>query len=385
VAEHFGEGNNTTVAKILMVLSAADTLTLADGSQHPTGFWAEEVVRSHQILTEAGVTVEIATPGGQPPTADPGSLDPGGENTASYQAYLDGISDELQHPKSLAAVSGPNYDGVYLPGGHGPMTDLADNADLKRLLTRALRKDQVVATLCHGAAGLLSVGDGVLKNRRITAFTDEEENLGGLGDRSPWFLASRLAEQQGVELATGPAWSDTVVVDGKLITGQNPASSASTAQAVVDALKDLPENPAADLHGPAHIKLYRETKGEQGYYWRYGTTILLLDTVGNKSGQPRTHALIFRPWKDAFLVVASNGGTDAPPAWSLNLQARPDAQIQVKGQVIPVRARVATAAEKPAMWAEMTDAWPDYDDYQTRTDRGIPVVVLEPTGEARPA
>jgi deazaflavin-dependent oxidoreductase (nitroreductase family) len=333
------------VAKILMVLSAADTLTLTDGTSHPTGYWAEEVVRSHQVLTGAGVKVDIATPGGRPPTADPGSLDPNGEDTATYQAYLNSIGEELQHPKDLGRVSGADYDGVYLPGGHAPMTDLADNADLGRILTRAVRKGQVVGTLCHGAAGLLSAEPGVLRGRRITAFTDEEENLGGLGERSPWLLASRLAEQQGVELATGPAWSDTVVVDGKLITGQNPASSAGTAQAVVEALKDLPDNPAADLHGPAHIKVYRETKGEQGYHWRYGTTILLLDTVGNKSGEPRTHALIFRPWKDAFLVVASNGGTDAPPAWSLNLQARPDAQIQVKDQVIPVRARVATAEE----------------------------------------
>ena len=110
-----------------------------------------------------------------------------------------------------------------------------------------------------------------------------------------------------------------------------------------------------------------------------------MDTIGNKSGEPRTHALIYRKYGDAYLVVASNGGTDAPPAWFLNLKAEPNVQFQVKDEVFSARARVATAEEKPGMWAEMTDAWPDYDDYQKRTDREIPVVVLEPTTPARPA
>ncbi len=367
------------MAKILMVLSAADGLTLADGTTHPTGYWAEEVARSHQVLTEAGIAVDVATPGGRTPTVDPISLDQRGgvsdEDAAAYRKYLDSMG--LDQPKDLARVSGPDYDGVYLPGGHAPMTDLTDNPDLKRILTRALAKDQVVATLCHGAAGLLSLDAEVLRDRRITAFTDEEEHQGGLGEKSPWFLQSRLAEL-GANLQIGKAWSDTVVVDGKLITGQNPGSSASTAAAVVEALKDIPNGTARDLHGPAHIQRYRETGGEDGYEWRYGTQILLLDTVGNKSGQPRTHALIFREFNGAYLVVASNGGTDAPPAWFLNLQAQPDVQIQIKDKVIAARARVATPDEKPAMWAEMTDAWPDYDDYQARTDREIPVVILEP-------
>ncbi|WP_460021819.1 nitroreductase family deazaflavin-dependent oxidoreductase [Kineosporia succinea] len=154
---------------------------------------------------------------------------------------------------------------------------------------------------------------------------------------------------------------------------------------MVEALKEIPNGTARDLHGAAHIRRYRETKGADGHDWRYGTTILLLDSIGNKSGEQRTHALIYRPWNGAYLVVASKGGADAPPAWSLNLKATPDTQIQVKDQIVPVRARVATPDEKPAMWAEMTDAWPDYDDYQARTDREIPIVVLEPTGAARPA
>ncbi len=137
---------------------------------------------------------------------------------------------------------------------------------------------------------------------------------------------------------------------------------------------------AADLHGPAHVERYLETDGEDGYYWRKGTTTLLLFTKGRKSGQSRIHALIFRPWGDAYLVVASKGGADEPPAWFRNLEAAPDVEVQIKGDRFRARARVATAEEKPAMWAEMVSVWPDYENYQTRTSREIPVVVLERVG-----
>ena len=134
---------------------------------------------------------------------------------------------------------------------------------------------------------------------------------------------------------------------------------------------------ATDLHGDPHVERYLETAGEDGFHWRNGTTILILFTKGRKSGQQRSHALIFREHGDAYLVVASNGGTDAPPAWFLNLQADPAIEVQVKGDRFPATARVATPAEKPEMWAKMTEVWPDYDEYQTKTDREIPVVVLE--------
>jgi deazaflavin-dependent oxidoreductase (nitroreductase family) len=134
---------------------------------------------------------------------------------------------------------------------------------------------------------------------------------------------------------------------------------------------------STQLFGPEHVARYLETNGEEGYTWRNGTTILLLFTRGRKSGEERINPLIFQPHGDDFLVVASKGGTDQPPAWFLNLEAEPEAEIQVKGDRFPVRARVATAEEKPEMWAKMTAVWPDYDDYQARTSREIPVVVLE--------
>lgn len=137
---------------------------------------------------------------------------------------------------------------------------------------------------------------------------------------------------------------------------------------------------ATDLQGPAHVQRYLETDGAEGYNWRDGTTILLLFTKGRKSGTERINALIFRPWQDAYLVVASKGGAPEPPSWFLNLQADPDVQVQIKGDRFAARARVATPDEKPATWQEMTASWPAYDDYQRRTTRDIPVVVLERTG-----
>ncbi|MFT3866381.1 MAG: nitroreductase family deazaflavin-dependent oxidoreductase [Solirubrobacterales bacterium] len=134
---------------------------------------------------------------------------------------------------------------------------------------------------------------------------------------------------------------------------------------------------AIELHGPPHVQRYIETDGEDGYHWRNDTTILLLFTKGRKSGEERINALIFQPDGDDFLIVASKGGTDAPPGWYLNLEAEPEVEVQVKGDRFKAHARTASDEEKPRMWEKMVEAWPDYDAYQEKTDRQIPVVVLE--------
>ncbi len=131
------------------------------------------------------------------------------------------------------------------------------------------------------------------------------------------------------------------------------------------------------LFGQEHVERYRATDGEEGYRWLRGTTILLLTTRGRRSGTERTTPLIFQPHGDDYLIVASKGGTDEAPAWYLNLQADPDVEVQVKGDVFRARARDATPEEQPELWRAMTAVWPDYDAYQQRTDRKIPVVVLE--------
>jgi deazaflavin-dependent oxidoreductase (nitroreductase family) len=127
-----------------------------------------------------------------------------------------------------------------------------------------------------------------------------------------------------------------------------------------------------------HTRRYRETDGEVGYIWN-GVPILLLTTTGRRSGLPRTTPLIFARDGDDYLVVASLGGAPHHPNWYHNLLANPQAEIQVKAERIPVTARTASDEEKPRLWRIVTDQWPNYDVYQTRTERPIPVVVLSPS------
>lgn len=228
---------------ILMVVTAADSLTLADGSSHPTGFWAEELVVAHRELTNAGNVIAIATPGGRVPTVDPGSLSAatvGDQATVDeLVAYLRQIAPELAHPLALAAVDAADYDAIVLPGGHGPMADLAFDADLGRILRAADAAGTVIAPFCHGPAGLLSAVDAdgafAFAGRRLTVFTDEEERTGGLGANTPWFVESTLLDR-GAAVEEGAAWTSHVVRDGNLISGQNPQSSGAVAAAVIDAL-----------------------------------------------------------------------------------------------------------------------------------------------------
>ena len=139
----------------------------------------------------------------------------------------------------------------------------------------------------------------------------------------------------------------------------------------------------ASLFGPDHVRRYRETDGEVGYLWN-GVPILLLTTTGRKSGELRTTPLIFARDGDDLLVVASQGGAPTHPNWYLNLLERPEAQVQVKGDRFPVHARTAGDEERPRLWEVVRGPWPNYDVYQERTDRVIPVVVLTPvTGTPR--
>ena len=131
------------------------------------------------------------------------------------------------------------------------------------------------------------------------------------------------------------------------------------------------------LFGQEHVERYRATGGEEGHDWN-GTQTLILTTTGRRSGERRDTPLIYGRNNGSYLVVASKGGADEPPAWYRNLQADPEAEIQVWGDRLKVRARDASDDEKPELWKEMTSHWPQYDEYQAKTSRRIPVVVLEP-------
>jgi deazaflavin-dependent oxidoreductase (nitroreductase family) len=130
------------------------------------------------------------------------------------------------------------------------------------------------------------------------------------------------------------------------------------------------------LFGEEHVKRYVESDGAEGHDWQ-GTTVLILTTKGRRSGQPRSTPLIYQRSGEDYLVVASKGGADEPPAWYLNLQADREVEVQVLGDRFAAHARTANAEEKPAMWRTMVATWPAYDEYQEKTGREIPVVVLE--------
>src|SRR5438105_2699378 len=131
------------------------------------------------------------------------------------------------------------------------------------------------------------------------------------------------------------------------------------------------------LFGEQHVRRYRETGGKVGHIWRRGSKILLLTTKGRKTGEARTTPLIYESDGDRYVIVASKGGAPVHPGWYENLKKDPNVELQVKGEVFPARARTAEGEERERLWKLAAQQWPDYDAYQTRTDRQIPVVVLE--------
>lgn len=225
--------------KVLIVLSAADTWTRADGSKYPSGVWAEELVVMHERLAQAGCEIEIATPAGVAPTIDPHSMSPkvvGQANVDHFARYLDSIAGDIAKPLVLAEIDTARYDAVVIPGGHGPVEDLYKDSDMGRILAEADRDGKIIAPVCHGQAALLAAkdetGQWLFRGRSLTAFSDEEEVELGTADNAPWLLAKTL-RSMGAKYEKGPNWGPYVVRDGHLLSGQNPASTAPLADAVL--------------------------------------------------------------------------------------------------------------------------------------------------------
>jgi deazaflavin-dependent oxidoreductase (nitroreductase family) len=140
-----------------------------------------------------------------------------------------------------------------------------------------------------------------------------------------------------------------------------------------------PNYPPIDisLRGEEHVRLYLETNGEKGYIWN-GAPILLLTTQGRKSREPRTIPIIYTAHRDSYVIIASKGGSPTHPLWYLNVLEDPNVQVQIKADKFGSLARTAESPEREQIWAEAIKTWPRYDEYQTRTSRVIPVVVLDP-------
>ncbi|MEU9861677.1 type 1 glutamine amidotransferase domain-containing protein [Streptomyces sp. NPDC047971] len=227
------------MAKILFVITGADHWTLADGTKHPTGFWAEEAAAPYEAFEAAGHEVVVATPGGVVPSVDRSSLAPeynGGEEGADRVAAVLASFTALQHPIALEDVDLDAYAAVFYPGGHGPMEDLAVDRTSGRILIDALASGKPLAVVCHGPAALLAAvdddGTNAFAGYRVAAFTNAEEAQSGFADKAAWLLETRLTEA-GVDVRAGEPWAPNIVVDRNLVTGQNPSSSAPLAAEVL--------------------------------------------------------------------------------------------------------------------------------------------------------
>ena len=219
---------------ILMVLTSHDQL---GDTGKKTGFWLEEFAAPYYVFKDAGATLTLVSPkGGQPPL-DPKSDEPDAQtdDTRRFKADAD-AQQALAHTGRLAEVDAAQFDAVFYPGGHGPLWDLAQDPHSLQLIEQMLRADKTVAAVCH-APGVLwramgADGASVVKGKRVTGFTNTEEDAVGLTQIVPFLVQDSLANSGGV-YSKGADWQPYVVTDGALITGQNPASSAPAAHALL--------------------------------------------------------------------------------------------------------------------------------------------------------
>lgn len=222
--------------KILMVLTSHDRL---GNTGQKTGFWLEEFAAPYYVFTDAGADVAVASPkGGQPPI-DPKSDEPGNQTPAQGRFKADTAAQAvLAHTHRLAAVSADDFDAIFYPGGHGPLWDLAEDEASRRLIEAFHRSGKPVAAVCHGPAVLRHAaheGVPIVKGKRVTGFTNSEEAAVNLTEVVPFLVEDEL-KRLGGKFERVDDWQSLAVVDGHLITGQNPASSEATAKALLEAL-----------------------------------------------------------------------------------------------------------------------------------------------------
>src|SRR5450759_348214 len=226
--------------RILIVLTSHDQL---GDTGEKTGFWLEEFATPYYVLKDAGAAITLASPkGGQPPL-DPKSDLPENQTEATKRFRADKAAQAaLANTKELADVSANDFDAVFYPGGHGPLWDLSDNATSIALIEAFVRADKPVAAVCDALAAVVNVrgkeGKYLVRGKRVTGFTNAEEQAVGLTEVVPFLLEDRLKERGGV-YSKGANWAPYAQVDGKLVTGQNPASSGSAAEALLKLLRSV--------------------------------------------------------------------------------------------------------------------------------------------------
>jgi putative intracellular protease/amidase len=222
---------------ILMVLTSHDEL---GNTGKKTGFWLEEFAAPYYVLKDAGHTITLASPkGGQPPL-DPKSDEPDAQTDATRRFKSDPEAQaQLASTKPLSSVRASEFDGIFYPGGHGPLWDLAEDAQSKALIEQTLASGRPVALVCHAPAVLKNVtapdGTPLVAGKKVTGFTNDEEEAVGLTHVVPFLLEDEL-KKLGASFSKTGAFAPYVVREGLLITGQNPASSEPAAEALLSAL-----------------------------------------------------------------------------------------------------------------------------------------------------
>jgi putative intracellular protease/amidase len=236
---------NTTLKILIIVTSNA---TMGDTGK-PTGMWFEELATPYYAFLDAGVDVQIASIAGGETPIDPRSKKPKGENPPNVERFMSDATamEKLKGTLPLKLADTKGFDAVFIPGGHGTMWDLPSSPDVSRIVSSAWVEGLVVAAVCHGPAGLVNVtlpnGRPLVKGKRVSTFTNEEEDAAGLTSAVPFLLETELAKL-GARIEKGENFKPFAIADGNLVTGQNPASSTLVAQLV---LKQIRTNRAAQL------------------------------------------------------------------------------------------------------------------------------------------
>ncbi|PQP01634.1 MULTISPECIES: type 1 glutamine amidotransferase domain-containing protein [Pseudomonas] len=224
--------------KILMVLTSHDQL---GNTGKKTGFWLEEFAAPYYTFKDAGAQLTLASPkGGQPPL-DPKSDEPDAQTAATDRFRKDSAAQSaLASTVVLSTVKAEDYDAVFYPGGHGPLWDLAEDTDSIALIEAFSKAGKPVAAVCHAPGVLRHVKDAhgqpLVKGKRVTGFTNSEEAAVQLTDVVPFLVEDMLKASGGI-YSKADDWASYVVVDGLLLTGQNPASSEATAKALLAKLE----------------------------------------------------------------------------------------------------------------------------------------------------
>ncbi|MGY0392471.1 type 1 glutamine amidotransferase domain-containing protein [Bizionia sp. KMM 8389] len=240
VEETSGKEINTLNQKqmnVLFVLTSHDQL---GNSGKKTGFWVEEFASPYYILLDKGVNITIATPKGGAAPIDPSSDTPDAATEATKRFDNDEIAKEkIANTKVLADMNPDDFDAVFYPGGHGPLWDLANNETSISLIEEFNKQEKPIGFVCHAPAALKNVkginGNPLVRNKKVTGFSNTEEKAVGLTDIVP-FLVENMLTENGGEYSKKENWEAYAVQDGNLITGQNPASSELVAEKLLESL-----------------------------------------------------------------------------------------------------------------------------------------------------